>query len=89
MKFVRYVSLLALFVVLTISGLAQTKHPKQTGQPNQSAAQPADNAPRPHLEIETLTHDFGELKAGTPLRYAFKIKNAGKADLIIESVSPG
>jgi len=39
--------------------------------------------------IESFTHDFGEVKAGTPLRYAFKIRNMGKADLLINSVAPG
>jgi len=29
------------------------------------------------------------VKAGTPLRFAFKIKNEGKADLLINGVSPG
>ena len=83
MKFVRQIPLLALVLVLTVTSWAQNK------QPSQSDVQPGDNAPRPELVIESATHDFGEMKAGTPLRYAFKIKNAGKADLVIESVSPG
>jgi hypothetical protein len=43
----------------------------------------------PKLVIVELTHDFGEVKAGTPLRYSFKVKNEGKADLLIQSVTPG
>jgi hypothetical protein len=83
MKFVRQVPLIALLLVLAVTSRAQNKH---AGQPE---AQPADDTPRPQLVIESATHDFGELKSGTPLRYAFKIKNTGKADLVIESVSPG
>jgi uncharacterized protein DUF1573 len=43
----------------------------------------------PQLTIESLTHDFGEVKAGQPLRYSFKVKNTGTADLTINSVTPG
>jgi hypothetical protein len=38
--------------------------------------------------IDSFTHDFGEVKAGTSLRYAFKVKNQGKADLLIRDVAP-
>jgi hypothetical protein len=43
----------------------------------------------PKLMLESFSHDFGQVKAGTPLKYTFKIKNAGKADLLIKSVNPG
>ena len=43
----------------------------------------------PRLMLESFSHDFGPVKSGTPLKYTFKIKNAGKADLLIKSVSPG
>jgi hypothetical protein len=43
----------------------------------------------PKLVIASFTHDFGEVKSGTPLEYAFVIKNTGKADLLIKSVAPG
>jgi len=39
--------------------------------------------------LEETTHDFGEVKAGTALRWSFKVKNTGKADLLINSVTPG
>ena len=55
-------------------------------QPNIGSA-PSGAAPV--LVIESFTHDFGEVKPGDPLRYAFKIKNEGKADLLINSVTPG
>jgi hypothetical protein len=43
----------------------------------------------PKLVIDSETHDFGQVKSGTPLSYSFKIKNKGNADLLIKSVSPG
>jgi hypothetical protein len=43
----------------------------------------------PRLSVESFTHDFGEVKSGTPLRYAFKVKNEGTADLLIQNVQPG
>lgn len=43
----------------------------------------------PKLVLESFSHDFGEVKAGTPLKYTFKIKNDGKSDLLIKSVNPG
>lgn len=82
MKLFRTVSLLALMLILTGASLARPQ------QPNQSGGQPAENGDQPQLVIESTTHDFGELKSGTPLRYAFKIKNTGKADLLIKSVTP-
>jgi hypothetical protein len=43
----------------------------------------------PKLMLESFSHDFGQVKSGTPLKYTFKIKNAGKAELLIKSVNPG
>ncbi len=43
----------------------------------------------PKLSIDSLTHDFGEVKSGSSLSYSFKVKNKGKADLIIKAVKPG
>jgi hypothetical protein len=75
-------------MLLLITGLAtpaaaQNKHSANTPDGTEPSG------PAPALVIESFTHDFGEVKAGTPLRYAFKIKNQGKVDLLINSVSPG
>jgi hypothetical protein len=43
---------------------------------------------KPKLSIPSLEHSFGSVKAGTPLTYSFQIKNEGKVDLEIKSVSP-
>jgi hypothetical protein len=45
-----------------------------------------DKAPK--LTMDSLEHSFGEIKAGTPLTYTFKVKNAGKAPLQILTVKP-
>ena len=76
MKLMRFISTLALALMFAMPAVAQEKQ-----SPNQG-----DNLPK--LVIKESTHDFGEVKAGTPLRYAFKIKNEGKADLLIQSVTP-
>ncbi|MFY9558003.1 MAG: DUF1573 domain-containing protein [Blastocatellia bacterium] len=48
----------------------------------------AQDAAKPKLSIPSLEHSFGSVKAGTPLTYSFEIKNEGKVDLEIKSVSP-
>ncbi len=72
MKFARIFSALALAIIMASTAAAQ--QPQQEGGPK--------------LAIESFTHDFGEVKAGTPLRYTFKIKNEGKSDLLIQNVAP-
>jgi uncharacterized protein DUF1573 len=84
MKFLRPISLLALILVCAVAASARQKQPGKAAGPVA-----AETGPQPLLVIESATHDFGELKSGTPLRFAFKIKNSGNADLLIESVSPG
>ena len=73
MKFRYLVASLAL--VLMIFGLA--------------VAQEKSPAAAPKLVIASFTHDFGEVKPGSPLKYTFTFKNQGKGDLLIQSVTPG
>lgn len=84
MNLVRSLSAFTFASLLSITAAAQDKQPPP--QPNGGSA-PSDGAPV--MVIESFTHDFGEVNSGTPLRYAFKVKNQGKADLLINSVSPG
>lgn len=79
-KAISAITLVALLVVPIAA--QQTKSPNQ---PNGGSASSA----APLMVIDAFTHDFGEVKAGAPLRYSFKVKNQGKADLLINSVSPG
>jgi hypothetical protein len=76
MKFMRILSALALVIGLAIPAAAQQNQ------------QPKPDEGSPKMVIESLTHDFGEVDSGTPLRYAFKIKNEGKSDLLIQNVAP-
>ena len=76
MKFIKLAAALALTLLCAVAAIAQAQPPK----PNGGA---------PKLVIASPTHDFGEVKAGTPLKYAFKIKNEGTADLLIQNVQPG
>ena len=83
MKLVRQLSALTFALLFAITVAAQQKQPPV--QPNTGTS----TAGAPLLVIESFTHDFGEVKAGTPLRYAFIVKNQGKADLLINNVAPG
>ena len=82
MKLMRILSALALALVLSIAALAQV-----TKSPGQETPKPS--GPAPKMVVDSLTHDFGELVGGQPLRHAFKIKNEGKGDLEIKNVVPG
>jgi len=76
MNLKRIISALALMLALALTATAR----------QEAGAKPAEG---PKLVIESTTHDFGEVKPGSPLRYSFKIKNTGKSDLLIQSVTPG
>jgi hypothetical protein len=76
MKFIKPFAALMLALLFAATAIAQTQEPKTNGG-------------MPKLVIESPVHDFGQIKAGSPLRYAFKIKNEGSADLLIQNVQPG
>ncbi len=44
--------------------------------------------PGPKVAVESFTHDFGSIEAGASLKFTFKVKNIGTADLLIQSVAP-
>lgn len=76
MRFVKSIAALLLTLLFATAAIAQEHPPKPSGG-------------TPKLVIESPVHDFGEVKAGDPLRYAFKIRNEGTADLLIQNVQPG
>ena len=84
MNLVKSLSAFAFAGLFSITAAAQDKQPPP--QPNGGSA---SSGAAPLMVIDSYTHDFGEVKAGTPLRYIFKVKNQGKADLLINNVSPG
>lgn len=47
-----------------------------------------DQKPTPQAVFVETIHDAGAVEAGTDLTHAFKIKNVGKADLLIQDVKP-
>jgi hypothetical protein len=77
MKLLKIVS--AAVLLLGCSSLV----PAQNNQPNGNGS-----AAAPQMVVDAPTHDFGEVETGKPLKWAFKIKNTGKADLIIQNVAP-
>ncbi len=70
------------FAALAVALFFVTAAPAQEKKSNDPPAVPK-------LLLESFEHDFGQVKSGTPLKFSFKVKNAGKADLLIKSVSPG
>ena len=84
MKLCKTISAIALVALLVLAVGAQEKQP-----PNRPNGGRAPSGAAPLMVIDSFTHDFGEVKAGTPLRYIFKVKNQGKADLVINNVAPG
>ena len=47
------------------------------------------NGPQPVAEFKETTFDFGEVFEQAEYRHIFVVRNAGKADLLIEDVKPG
>jgi len=83
MKLIRIILVLAIIAAFSVCAAAYQNQtpPQQNGGDTSSGAVPI-------VVIESFTHDFGEVKPGTTLRYAFKVKNQGKADLVINNVAP-
>lgn len=54
----------------------------------EGTAPAALDGPHGTLKLDALEHEFGAVKAGTPLSYTFKFKNKGKAPLEITEVKP-
>ena len=77
-----------LFLCTIVAGMLMTACNSNSGT-NATAATTADagntsatNAPV--VKFEKETHDFGKIKAGDKVTYAFKFTNTGKSPLIIK-----
>ncbi|MDB5286250.1 MAG: hypothetical protein JWR05_1199 [Mucilaginibacter sp.] len=77
-----------LFLCTIVAGMLMTACNSNSGT-NTATATTADagntsatNAPA--IKFEKETHDFGKLKAGDKVTYAFKFTNTGKSPLIIK-----
>ena len=84
MKLIKSILVICLVAAFSISAAARQTQPSP---PQNGVANPPSGAV-PILVMESFTHDFGEVKPGTTLRYTFKVKNQGKADLQIVNVAP-
>lgn len=91
---------LAVCMAVSAAGAEESKAPaatpgtpvpvtEATATPVLEATAPAAlDGPHGTLKLDALEHEFGAVKAGTPLSYTFKFKNKGKAPLEITEVKP-
>lgn len=84
MKLIRITLIFSLIAGFSIAAAAR----QIQASPQQNGGSNPPSGAAPVLVIESFTHDFGEVKAGTTLRYAFKVKNQGTSDLVIQNVAP-
>ncbi len=82
MKLRRSIALLALALMLPASGVAQP--PAQNG-----AKTPEPGGPRPVIQFQSMSFNFGEIYHQDQYVHAFTVKNVGNAELTIEDVKPG
>ncbi len=73
LKTLNLITLLVCTLALTVSAFAQDK----------AASQDV-----PKLTVDNAKHEFGKVKEGEEVKHVFKIKNEGKAELVILNVSP-
>jgi len=87
-----------LLFILLVSGIAVFTGCKNNGGTkegeistdvvkNTKSAEGVDEKPMPKLVFEETTHNFGKIIRGEKLKYKFKFKNVGNADLVISRVS--
>lgn len=80
------------FLCIAAAGLMLTacnqaaKHDASTATDTTASAAPAtaDVANAPVIKLDKDTHDFGKIKEGEKVTYAFKFVNSGKSPLIIK-----
>ncbi len=67
-------------VLLTVTVLARAQEPMIPG------ANAAPPGPQPKIEVEDPLYNFGAATEGTMVNHTFKVKNVGKARLVIRGV---
>lgn len=77
LKTLNLITLLVCALALTVSAFAQDK-----------SADKAASQDVPKLAVDNAKHEFGKVKEGEEVKHVFKIKNTGKAELVILNVSP-
>ncbi|KAA2239690.1 DUF1573 domain-containing protein [Chitinophaga agrisoli] len=77
-----------LFYILISAGLfitaCNTQAAKDNSQQTASAAPGDSTQVYPEMTFEQTVHNFGTIKQGEKVEYAFKFTNTGKKDLIIQ-----
>jgi len=81
-----YTLIMTLFVLVTFISCNSNKSSSAGNSKQDSAGVTSDKGALPVMSFEEEFHDFGKLKAGEKVTYAFKFKNAGKSVLIISNV---
>lgn len=90
--------LFAAAIALTAGAMAQSLQTRKTAETNkaakikaaeeaanvQTAAQPTPDAV---IKVNTVKHDFGKIKQGVPVTYAFEIKNISSKPVVVENTS--
>lgn len=71
----KFRSLFTLLAILALSAIA-------------FAQENAPSTGAPKLKLEASSHDFGRVAEGSQVKHVFKVRNEGKAELIIKNVSP-
>lgn len=82
------VAALSFSVFQALAQDAPAKPDKDKPAQTQDAPKEQPSGPLPRLVIESTIHQFGDVAPGTPLEYAFEIKNTGDAPLQILKVKP-
>jgi hypothetical protein len=78
--------LAGLLVVLIATAFAAAAYSQSRGERRIPGASPPAPGPQPRLEIDEPVYDFGTALEGATVRHVFKIRNAGKGNLIIRGV---
>jgi hypothetical protein len=66
---------------------AATDAPKIVQTQPVQAVQTAQPSPDDVIKMNTLKHDFGKIPQGTPVTYAFEIKNTSAKPVVVENTS--
>jgi len=78
--------IIPVFVLVTFISCNSNSSSTAGNTKQDSAGVAKDNGALPVISFEEDFHDFGKLKAGEKVTYAFKFKNTGKSVLIISNV---
>ena len=76
---------LYIFAIIVSPAFSQTK----TALTTQPVATPSVSPTAPEITFTETTHDFGNVKKGSPIVYKFQYKNTGKEPLIIYECKAG